>query len=124
MRIETQKRKLKNYSKEFKLQAIQEVLEEGKGLRETARAYQIRHSMLSNWIKAYMDQGEDGVRPSRATKLCVGDLPKSTKKAIKKPNAKGYIESELPIAVQNELRYLRMENAYLKKVKALVRNRK
>ena len=121
--MEKEKRTLKNYSKEFKLSAIKEVIEEGKGLRETARAYQVRHGMLSKWIQGYMDHGENGVRPSRATKLCTGESPKPPKRATKKPNAKGYIETELPDVVRNELRYLRMENAYLKKLKALVRNR-
>ncbi len=121
--MEEKKRSLKNYSKEFKLRAIREVLEDGKGLRETARAYQIRHGMLGKWIAAYMEYGEEGVRPSKATKLCDGDLPAPEKRPPKKPNAKGYIESELPVSVQNELRYLRMENAYLKKLKALVQNR-
>lgn len=121
--MEKKKRSLKNYSKEFKLRAIKEVLEDGKGLRETSRAYQIRHSMLSRWIADYIDHGEEGVRPSKATKLCEGDMPAPAKKRPKKPNVKGYIESELPVPVQNELRYLRMENAYLKKLKALVQNR-
>jgi len=121
--MEKKKRSLKNYSKEFKLKAIRKVLEDGKGLRETARAYQVRHGMLGKWIAAYIEHGEDGVRPSKATKLCEGDSPAPAEKRPKKPNAKGYIESELPVPVQNELRYLRVENAYLKKLKALVQNR-
>lgn len=112
--MKKKKRSLKKYSKEFKLSVIKEVLEDVKGLRETARVYQIRHSMLGKWIAAYIEHGEDGVRPSKATKLCEGDSPTPAKKRPKKPNAKGYIESELPVPVQNELRYLRMENAYLK----------
>ena len=121
--MKKERRTLKNDSKEFKLTAIKQVLVEGKGLRETARDYQVRHGMLSKWIQGYMDQGEDGVRPSKAVKLYTGETPSPSKKAAKKVNAKGYIESELPVEVQNELRYLRMENAYLKKLKALVRNR-
>ncbi len=117
------KKKLKNYSMEFKLSAILEVIEDGKGLRETARKYQIRHSMLSKWMHGYIEKGEAGVRASRATKLHEGEAPQPPKPRKKKPNAKGYIESELPVVVQNELRYLRMENAFLKKLKALIRNR-
>lgn len=44
--MKKKKRSLKKYSKEFKLSVIKEVLEDVKGLRETARVYQIRHSML------------------------------------------------------------------------------
>ena len=108
------KKKLKNYSKELKLSAILEVIEDGKGLRETARKYQIRHGMLSKWMHGYIEKGEAGVRASTATKLHEGEAPQPPKPRKKKPNAKGYIESELPVVVQNELRYLRMENAYLK----------
>ena len=39
--MEKEKKTLKNYSKEFKLSAIKQVIEEGKGLRETAREYQV-----------------------------------------------------------------------------------
>ena len=123
MQDEEEKRIQKNYSKEFNLAAIKQVLLEGKGLRETARNHQVSHSMLGKWIREYMDAGEDGVRPSRAIKLCTGEAPSPSKKASKKVNVKGYIESELPVVVQNELCYLRMENAYLKKLKVLVRNR-
>jgi len=52
-----------------------------------------------------------------------GDEPIPPKPRPKKPNAKGYIESELPETVRDELRYLRMENAYLKKLNALVQKR-
>ncbi len=61
--MEEQKRSLRNYSQEFKLRAISEVLEDGKGLRETTRAYQIRHGMLGKWVAAYMKYSEEGVRP-------------------------------------------------------------
>lgn len=113
----------KVYSKEFKLQAIRRVLEDGRGLRETARAFHVTHGMVQKWIKHYLEKGEDGVRATRARSLYEGEFPAPPRRRPKQPNAKGYIESELPEAVQNELRHLRMENAYLKKISALVRNR-
>ena len=62
------------------MRAIIEVLENGKGLREMARAYQIRHSMLGRWIAAYITHGEEGVRPSKATKLRDGDYSPAPEK--------------------------------------------
>ncbi len=117
------KRMRRVYSKEFKLQAVRRVLEDGRGLRETAREYLVTHGMVQQWIKHYLEKGEDGVRATPARSLCDGESPAPARKRLKKPNAKGYIESELPEAARNELRHLRMENAYLKKVSALVRNR-
>jgi transposase-like protein len=73
--MEEKKRSLRNYSQysqEFKMRAISEVLEDGKSMQETARAYQIRHGRLGKWIAAYMEYGEEGVRPSKATKFCDG----------------------------------------------------
>ena len=119
----TEKRMRRIYSKEFKLQAVRRVLEEGRGLRETAREFCVTHGMAQQWIKHYLEKGEDGVRATRARSLHDGDCPAPPRKRPKKPNAKGYIESDLPEAVRNELRHLRMENAYLKKASALVRSR-
>lgn len=116
-------RKKRYYSQEFKLQAVKRVLEDGRGLREAAREFKIYHSMLQRWMRQYIETGEDGLRPTRATTFHEGDRPNPPRKRPKKPNAKGYIESELPESVRNELRHLRMENAYLKKVSALVRSR-
>lgn len=118
-------RKKKIYSKEFKLQVVLRVLEEGHGIRETAREFQIAHCMVQRWIHIYLEHGEAALKDARATRRYEGEdmPPLGRRKRKPKPNAKGYIESELPEAVRNELRHLRMENAYLKKVSALVQKR-
>lgn len=115
-----EKRMRRIYSKDFKLQAVRRVLEDGRGLRETAREFLVTHGMVQQWIKHYLEKGEDGVRATRARSLYEGESPAPARKRPKKPNVKGYIESDLPEAVRNELRHLRMENAWLKKVSALV----
>jgi transposase len=117
------KRKLKQYSQCLKLQAVQRVLEDGKGVRESGREFKVAHCMVQRWIRLYLDKGIDGLRPTKAIAHLEGESPPPPKKCAKKSNVKGYIESELPDPVQRELRYLRMENAYLKKLSALVRNR-
>ena len=85
----SEKRTLKTYSKAYKLQAVRRVLEDGRGVRETAREFQVNHGMVQKWIKRYLEKGEDGLQDTRALKLCEGDLPAPLKKSTKKPNAKG-----------------------------------
>ena len=49
----------KQYSKEFKLDAISLVLEQGYSIAEAARSLEIRANMLSRWIKEYQTD-DDG----------------------------------------------------------------
>ena len=109
---ETKKKKI--YSKEFKMQVVQRVLEDGQGIRETAREFNNAHCMVQKWMRLYLEKGESGLKSARAKRYYEGEKPHPPRKPKPKPNAKGYIESELPEAVRNELRHLRMENAYLK----------
>lgn len=60
---------------------IPQVLEEGKGPRETVREYQVRYCRRSKWIHGYTDHGEDGRRSSRVAKLCTGESPRPSKKS-------------------------------------------
>jgi len=50
----------KQYSKEFKLDAISLVLEQSYSIAEAARSLEIRANMLSRWIKEYQadDDGQ------------------------------------------------------------------
>lgn len=115
---------VKNYSADFKKSAALEMLEDQRGVREMARKYSVNHCMIQRWIKQYLQHGPDGLKDSRALKHEEGNGPVPPKRRPKKPNAKGYIESELPEVVQHELRQLRMENAYLKKLNTLVQKKK
>ena len=116
-------RKKRYYSQAFKLQAVKRVFKDGRGFRETAREFKVNHSMVQRWVRQYIESGEAGLKPARAKSLHEGEGSAPPRKRLKKPNAKGYIELELPEVIRNELRHLRMENAYLKKVSALVRSR-
>jgi transposase len=50
----------KQYSKEFKLDAISLVLDQGYAIAETARSLEIRANMLGRWIKEHQadDNGQ------------------------------------------------------------------
>ncbi|MGS0765254.1 transposase [Syntrophomonas curvata] len=51
--------KLKHYSGDFKCSAVEEVLVNHMGLRETARKYAVTHKMVQTWIKLYLEKGKD-----------------------------------------------------------------
>jgi transposase len=51
--------KRKNYSKEFKLDAINLVLEQGYAITEAAKSLDLNSNMLGRWIKEYKnDEGQ------------------------------------------------------------------
>lgn len=125
-------RKLKKYSKGFKLSAVEDVLVSQMGLRETARKYGITHKMIQTWIKIYLDKGksyfqeeiDDGGevsqgKPATFPNAASGGLTAS--KRGSKISVKD--EEQLDEQVRKELIRLRMENEYLKKLNALVRKK-
>ena len=54
-------RKLKHYSGDLKLSAVEEVLTNHMGLRETARKYGVTHKMIQTWIRLYLEKGKDAL---------------------------------------------------------------
>lgn len=124
-------RKLKHYSGDFKCSAIEEVLINHLGLRETGRKYGVTHKMVQTWIKMYLEKGKDylynGV--AKHTNALIDEPPTiqnidhiATIK-VRKPKHSKVDGSSLPDEVRDELNMLRMENAYLKKLNALVRKK-
>ena len=123
--------KLKSYSGDFKVSAVEEVLNDHMGLRETARKYGVTHKMIYTWIRLYLEKGKDYFY-SEATKqkiTLINEIPSTqytddknliTPRKAKQPKVD---ESSLPDEIQNELNKLRMENEYLKKLNALVRKK-
>lgn len=95
-----------------KLDMIQRVLD-GESLTEVALSNGMQACNLSNWYKIYQKFGVDGLKLDRR-----GRPPKMTKKPklSNEPKTKEKFEKELE--------YLRAENEYLKKLKALVQKRK
>ncbi|MDY0393181.1 transposase [Virgibacillus halophilus] len=100
------------YSVQFKLDAVQFMLETGASYQETAVQFHLNNpSLIVRWLKAFRIQGIEGLntkpkgRPS---------MSKKTNKQKKKGEKKLTREEELER--ENEL--LRLENAYLKKLRA------
>ena len=108
-------RKNRSYSPEFKMSVIEYKWEHGLSLMQTIAHFKIPHEgILSCWEKKYLEEGFSGLLPKKKGRP--GKMPK--KREIKPRNLTREQELEAEIA------QLKMENAYLKKLNALVQARK
>lgn len=119
-------KKVSRYTGEFKLSAIDEVLNQHKGFRETARKYGVTHKMIQTWIKLYLDKGETyfiGDQPNPIAIRIIRKADPIEQSPTHPPSRRNRLQNldGLPKEVQAELEQLRMENEYLKKLNALVR---
>ncbi len=120
-------RRLNSYPGSFKQSAIDEVLIDKMGLRETARKYGVTHKMIQTWIKLYHEKGSDYFFEKPLGNPLIHDshvqVHAAKIQSPKKLKKKALTEEDIPLSVKTELDFLRMENAYLKKLNALVRTR-
>ena len=100
----------KRYTPEFKIKVVETMREEKLSYCETARQFDIRdHKIVASWERIYLEEGADGLRIERRGRKSTG-RPAKLKKEV---------EEDLISEVQR----LRAENAYLKKLNALVAER-
>ena len=99
------------YDGAFKQQVVEEMRERGLSYREIARQYEITgaHS-VADWERIYLEEGPEGLFIERRGRGSKGRPPKELKPEV---------EEDLLAEVQR----LRAENAYLKKLNALVAER-
>ena len=97
----------KRYTPEYKIKVVETMHREKLSYRETARQFDISNSRVTAWERIYLEEGADGLYAERRGRKSTGRPPK-----IKK-------EEDLIAEVQR----LRAENAYLKKLNALVAER-
>lgn len=101
----------KRYTGEFKQEVIETMMREKLSCRETARLYEINdHTRVMAWERIYLEEGPEGLYIERRGR---GNKGRPAKKI--KPE----VEEDLLAEVQR----LRAENAYLKKLNALVAER-
>jgi len=111
-------RKDKNraYSKEFKLQAINRILINHESINSVAIDIGlISAGILHNWLSKFKENGYNVVEKKKGRK------PKSMTKP--KKNEKVLSEKDKIKQLEDEIIYLKAENEYLKKLKALVLER-
>lgn len=105
------------YGIEFKLAVLQRIRNDGLSYRQAAAVFDIRHfNIIGAWERAYDREGADGLIPYGATrhKKMNKVLPSQ---AVSQPCDD---ETRTRQELLQELNTLRLENAYLKKVNALV----
>lgn len=112
------KKKFTHYSAEFKLSALQHVWDNALSYGQVAIQFDIRSpGALGMWERSYRMGGLDALRsrPKGRAKAMAGSIKKPEQPSDPGPRSHDELLAELD--------YLRMENAYLKKLQALVQTR-
>lgn len=108
-------KKRSRYRADFKLSVLRHMWENQLSISQTAAKFDIRrYSTVGDWERAYREGGVDALTPPLAPK------PKKMTIPTTKPEAPPGEDKRSREELVAELEYLRMENAYLKKVRALV----
>ena len=108
----------RRYSTEFKKNVIEYKWEYGLSLNETMSHFKIPNSgTVFQWEKRYLAEGISGLMQRKKGRLC-NMMPKKPK-TPKKPR-----ELTREQELEAEIAQLKMENAFLKKLNALVQARK
>ena len=111
--IETFLKSYTNYSAEYKMSVLNYMNETGTSSIDTAAIFNISSpGMIRNWKKKYEDGGYDALVSKKKGRP---SMKKDTKKTTKPALAKGSVEE-----LEARIKQLEMENAYLKKLNALV----
>ena len=100
----------KRYTPEFKIMVVETMHQEGLSQGEIRRRFDISdHNAVAKWERIYLEEGKEGFYVERRGRKSTGRPPKMKKE----------VEEDLIAEVQR----LRAENAYLKKLNALVSER-
>ena len=110
------KNKNRTYSKDFKLQIINRILINHESINSVAIDIGlVSPGILHNWLSKFKENGYNVVEKKKGRK------PKSMTKL--KKNDKTLSEKEKIKQLEDEILYLKAENEYLKKLRALVQER-
>ena len=107
-------RERREYTSDFKRSVLQHMWDNALSLRQTAAHFNIPNSTtIDHWIRWYKRQAEDAAASTTLPPLMITQPPKPDSTQAKD-------EERSREELLTELQHLRMENAYLKKLKALV----
>ena len=103
----------KKYDGDFKVQVVEAMEREGLSLSEAARQFGVsNHHIVARWERLYLTEGKASLYEERRGRASAAS---GTHKG-RKPKLDKQVEEDLIAEVQR----LRMENEYLKKLRALV----
>lgn len=106
----------KEYSVKFKLDTIQFMIKTGASYLETAVQFNLNNpSLIKRWMKTFREQGVEGLELNLKGRPSMSKKPNNQKKKEEKS-----LTREEELERENEL--LRLENAYLKKLRAFREN--
>lgn len=105
----------KRYTGEFKQMVVETMQREKLSYRETEREFGLPRGRVAAWERIYLEEGAEGLYIERRGRASSAD---GTRKG-RKPKLDQKVEEDLIAEVQR----LRAENAYLKKLNALVAER-
>jgi transposase len=112
------KKKFSHYSAEFKLSVLRHMWENELSYGQTAVQFDIRNpGILSVWERSFHGGGLDALKPRPRGRPTAMAVPTA------KPDTPSDDEKRSREELLAELDHLRMENAYLKKLQALVQAR-
>lgn len=104
-----------SYSGDFKIRVIEYMRENNASIFRTAVKFGIpSESSVAKWERIYLEEGSDALYKDNRGRKC-----NMTDDRVKKPKMNKQVEEDLIAEIQR----LRMENEYLKKLNALVRDR-
>lgn len=108
------------YDTDFKLNAIKQI-QNGKSLTQLSIELNLpQPALLSNWLKSYQTFGIMGLEPKPKGRKAVSN---SNKKNKQTNSSKAQIKDNEYKQLLRRLEYLEAENAYLKKLDALIRQK-
>ena len=109
-----------SYDGAFKVRVVQHIRRKGVSLPRAASHFNIpNESTIHGWLKIYEQCGAIGLLKRRR----VGKASTMTKKPRKKAATPTDPATQKLVEMQKELDYLRAENAFLKKLRALVQQK-
>lgn len=113
------------YSGDFKVIVVRYLLKNRLSLAQTAIYFGIPNdSVVYCWLKIYQRTGISGLLKGQAKGRKKTAILKKTERKVRKTNSVSADSADHIAVLQKEVEYLRAENAFLKKLEALIQQEK
>ena len=115
-----QRKRKYSYKREFKLEVVRYAKDSHDSMRSVSIKYNLPKSTVRDWVIEYDRHGEGSFTEERRERKLSDSKPRGRRQG--EPEAETVEHAELQ-RLRKRNRYLEMENEYLKKLDALVRER-